>query len=295
MSSFGENDLLVNSRVVGRIRVLEVHAGSALFHRLILRLGVVLQETAEAEFESGRPVKGFEMRDLMGQLQLEENALTVGRLEWLGPRRNVRSSGHFSENQVEAICDLDTVRLEGLESRRAGREPIFWLALWPTLVDSQGFLNCDIRPIRAAIPRDNWVSLLSSFRNSRIDVLEIRRPELASPDFDAAVGHLREARTRVDRGDYDEAVAACRRAIESVTAVLNLGQKATDIETALDAVTDEKRAKAYAGIVARLKELAGHTIHRSHAPGRYVRAEAQFIIGTTEYSIALLAQLLYSA
>src|SRR2546426_2797986 len=44
MSSFGENELLVISRIVGRIRVLDLSPGSAVFPRLIVRLGVALHD-----------------------------------------------------------------------------------------------------------------------------------------------------------------------------------------------------------------------------------------------------------
>ncbi len=40
------------------------------------------------------------------------------------------------------------------------------------------------------------------------------------------------------------------------------------------------------------KGLANYAIHRSEAPGRYSRTETQFVVGTAEHSLALLAGLL---
>jgi len=292
MSSFGEKELIVNSRIVGRIRILGIYAGQAVFPRLTFRLGVSLQDTPTELFAPGRPIQAYEIRDMRGELRLEENAKALGLIHWAGSRRYVRSSAGAYENQVEVVCDLDWIRIETFEDHRAGSEPVLWVALWPSLVDAHGFLDCDIGPIKAAVPRDNWLQVLSALTDSRREVLEVQRPVLESPDFDAAIGHLKESRTRVGRGDYDEAIAACRRAIESTVKALDVPSKPGAIEQALAAVTDDKRAKAYAGVVAKLKELANFTIHRHEAPGRYTRTEALFVVGATEHTIALLASLL---
>jgi len=258
----------------------------------MFRLGITLHESPKDLFAPNRPIQGFEVRDLRGEVRLDEHQNVLGNLVWIGPRRYVRSTSYGSENYVETVCDLDRIRLERLEQYRAGREPILWLALWPTLVDGHGFLDCDINPIRATVPRDKWVSILATLADTRLALLEVARPALESPEFDAAVGHIRDARARVDRGDFDEAVAACRRAIESISNALNVGHKAAELEQALATLTDESRGKAYAGIVSRLKDLGGHTIHRPEASGRFTRAEAQFVVGAAEHTLALLATLL---
>jgi len=292
MSSFGECELLVINRIVGRIRVLDLYHASALFPRIVIRLGVTLHDNPKNEFGPGRPIQAFELRDVRGELRLEENARVVGSLHWAGPPRFVRSSSYGAENQVELACDLDALRLERIEEHRGGSEAMFWLALWPILMDEQGFLDCSVQPLRAAIPRDKWVAVLGSLTDARVTLLEVTRPHLQAPEFDAAIGHLREARTRVDHGDFDESVACCRRAIESITKALNIGHEAGDLEKTLGAVSDEERGKAYAGIVSRLKGLANYAIHRAEAPGHYSRVEAQFVVGSTEHSLALLAGML---
>src|SRR5574341_283622 len=292
MSSFGEKELFVNSRTIGRIRILGIHTGQAAFPRLVFSLGVSLQDVPADQYAPQQPIQEYEMRDLRGELRLEEYAKALGSIHWAGSRRHVRSSANAYENQIEAVCDLDWIRIETLEDYRAGNEPVLWVALWPTLVDAHGFLDCEIGVIRADVPRDSWLQVLSALTDSRREVLEVQRPVLDSPEFDAAIGHIRESRTRVGRGDFDEAVAACRRALESAAKALDVPSKAGGIEQALAAVTDDKRAKAYAGIVAKLKDLANYSIHRHEAPGRYTRTEAMFVIGATEHAIALLASLL---
>ncbi len=292
MSSFGESELLVGSRIVGRVRALDVVSGSAIFPRLDIRLGFALHDSPKYEFGPDRPIQAFEVRDVRGELRLEENAKTVGYLHWAGARRFVRSTSYGAENDVLLVCDLDSSRMEMIEEHRAGRDSLFWLALWPSLVDEHGFLDCDVRPLRVAIPREKWIAVVGSLTHARVTLLEVKRPRLEAPEFEAAIGHIMEARTRVDRGDFDESVACCRRAIEALSRALDIGHKAASLEGSLGAVTDEKRAKAYAGIVSRVKELGNYTIHRSEAPGRYSRTEAQFVVGTTEHVLALLAGLL---
>jgi hypothetical protein len=292
ISSFGENELSVNSRIVGRMRVLDVYQGSALYPRLTFRLGVSLQDHPSDTFSPGRPIKGYEIRDLRGELRLEEGAKALGILEWTGPRRYVRSATHAFESQVELVCDFDWARLETIEEYRAGNQPTLWLALWPTLVDGKGSLDCDIRPVRAQVPRDRWIETLAQLTGVRRTLIEIVLPTIQAPEFKAAVGHVEEARRRVDRGDFDEAVAACRRAIESMSAALNVPNEVNALEKKLAGVTDAKRAKAYAGIVARVKDLGNVTIHRPEGPGSYLRAEAQFVVAVTSQMLGLLASLL---
>jgi hypothetical protein len=292
MTSFGENELQVGSRLVGRVRVLGILPGTAVFPRIVIRLGVTLHDSPKNEFAPGRPVEAFEVRDLQGELRLAEGGMAVASLHWIGHRRHVRSSSYGSENEVSLTCDLDPFRLERLEEHRAGGEIAFWLALWPTLVDAIGFLDSEIRPLRFVIPRETWLEVLGALTDSHVTLLEVRRPHLEAPEFKAAMGHVRDARNRVDHGDFDESVACCRRAIEAMAQALDVPHAASGLEEALAKVTDTKRAKAYAGIVSKLKELGNYTIHRHEATGKYTRAEAQFAIGSTEHALALIAMLL---
>lgn len=292
ISSFGEMELCVNSWIVGRVRVLDVYQGPALYPRLTFRLGISLRDHLSDAFSPGRSIKDFEIRDLRGELRLEEGAKALGLIEWIGSRQHIRSGPHATENQVEVVCSLDWARLETIEEYRAGKPPTFWLACWPTLVDQTGFLECEIRPIRAQIPRDRWMELLTQLTGLRRTLVEIILPTVRTPEFGTAIGHIEEAQHRVDRGDFDDAVAACRRAIESMSAALSIPNDAKALEQRIAAATDARRGSAYAGILSRLKELGNVTIHRPEARGRYVRAEAQFVVAVTSHMLALVASLL---
>lgn len=291
-SSFGESDLIVNGRIAGRVRVLDVYHGTAVYPRLTFRFGVSLLEHPDDSFAPDRPIKDYQLRNLSGELRLEENGRAIGLYMWNGPRQHVRSSPNLFENQIEAVADLDWGRVETIEESRAGNESVLWLAMWPTLVDEVGFLDCEMRPICAHVPRHRWIELLTQLTGVRRSLLEIVLPSVQSAEFNGAVGHVEEARVRIDGGDFDEAVAACRRAIESLFRSLSMQNNAKALEERLVGITDAQRAKAYASIVSRIKEFGNLTIHRAEAPSRYMRAEAQFVVAVTSHILALLGSML---
>jgi ABC-type Fe3+/spermidine/putrescine transport system ATPase subunit len=293
VTSFGEGDITVNGIHVGKVRIQSVYQGQALFPRLTVRLGVVLLETPTRGLGPGRPLENFELRGVDGELRLDQHSKALGSLHLTGAQRSVQSSAQAFETQLEVACDLDWQRLEMLEEHRAGREPVLWIALWASLVDQKGAVDTRIDPIQTIVPRDRWLEFLGAQSGRRATLLEVTHPGGEAKQFKAAIGHVHDARARIDRGDFDEAVASCRRAIESIHSALDVPRKPNALEAAIASVTDVKRAKAYSGIVSRLKELGNFTIHRSEAPGRYSRGEAQFVVAATEYSLALLAGLLW--
>ena len=70
MPSFGESDIRVSGRHVGRVSISNVRPGLAVFPRLILDVGILLQDSPNDLFEPGRPIQGFELRELSGELRL---------------------------------------------------------------------------------------------------------------------------------------------------------------------------------------------------------------------------------
>jgi hypothetical protein len=291
MTSFGETDLLLGNRIAGKVRVLGVHHGQALFPRLAFGLGIALHDFPATAFPSSDPLEGYEIRGLGGELRLDENARAVGALTWIGGRQNIRSSRHGSENQIVLACDLDWPRFEAIEENRSGNEAIFWLCLWPTVVKGAEYLDSEVRTFRVQVPRETWLKYIEPLTGLRHELVEIPIPSASTSEFLAATKHIAEARRRVDTGDFDEAVICCRRSMEATFVALNLKNDARELETLLAPITDAGRAKAYASIVARIKELGNLTVHRGEASGMYRRVEAQFAVATTAHTIHLLAHL----
>lgn len=291
MTSYGEAEIMVSSRIVGRMRVLYFFRAPAIYPRLGIKLGCTLHESTKAEFEPGRPITQFELRGLSGELRLQELADTVCTVEWAGQRRHVRSSDYGNESQIDGVCDLDAYRLERIEALRNGAEPSFWLALWPILTDQQGPLDAGIRPIRLTVPRERWLEFLSSVRDDAWAVLEVPFSASDAARFQAALTHVRNARKRIDTGDYDDAVAACRRSIEALAGELGVNRSLDQFVPLLETWTDERRAKEYGGIISRIKQLAGYAIHDFGQPVTYSRAEARFVVATTEHLLAMVGAL----
>lgn len=295
MSSFGETDLLLGNRIAGRIRVLGVHSGKAIYPRFVLSISVSLHEYQETKIPPSLALQGYELRELTGELRLGENTSAVGPIRWSGTKKPIRSFPYPLDNNVEMVCDLDWARVEAIEEHRAGGEAIFWLALWPQVSNKTEIVDSEVRVFRIHVPRDKWITFLEQLTGLRRSLVEVVLPSIQSSEFSLAVGHINEGRARIDRGDFDESISSCRRAIESMTKALSIPNDAGSLEAKIASITDAKRAKAYAGIVSRLKELGNLTVHRSNAGPLYMRAEAQFVVATTGQMLALLATLLQSS
>jgi hypothetical protein len=194
------------------------------------------------------------------------------------------------------VCDLDPWRLERIERRRNGGVPTFWLEMWPSIVCKGEQLHVQVQPIRMDVPREQWLAFLGRVRHGQFEILEVPVPTEQLEAFKRAFEHTTTARQRVDLGDYDEAVARCRKALDVVyqTFPKRDGKEGEEdgLRVALAAATDERRAKEYAGIVARLKQLGAFAHHDLGEVGvEYSRAEAQFVVRMTEHVLALVGRL----
>lgn len=293
MSSFGENHIVAGGKLIGQIRLQAAQAEPAVFPRLLLRFGIELRELPNEVFEINRPVESIELRDLPGIVRIGEHGKVLGGLIWTGNRNRVRSGKSIGESQVQLACDLDWGRLEQFEAVRNGGDAVLWIELWPSLWDAQGALAVDVRQFRTSLPHSEWFPILQAFLGERRSLVEVVHPGRPSPEFDAALGHLRESAGRIPKGDYDEAVAACRRAIEATCKALGVSTaKPEFLQEALTAVLDKAQAKSYTAIVTQLKLLANEAVHRGEAKAEYGRAEAMFVLGVTQQLIGLLATLL---
>lgn len=291
MASLGEADLTVNATRVGKVRALSIYPDPAVFPRLGITMGFTLLEPKEVSLPSGRgPLVGYEVRDAFGELRLAESGPVMGSVWWAGPRRFVRSSSYGNESQVRFVCDLDHWRLEQIEKHRSGGVPRFWLQLWPMLVKGTEILDAEVSGLALKVPRDEWLEFVSKVGGCKFDVVEVLFPEAGTDCLGRSVERLRDARSRLFAGEYNDAVALCRKAIEGLT----LGQrkpKAGDaLRQLLNGLVADKRAEHYAGIASKLKQLSAF-VHHETSDTTYSRVEAQFVVRTTEALVALVAGL----
>jgi len=287
MTSFGENDVLVDSRKIGHVRIKRIGRGAAVYPRLLVTLGITLHQDAEGSKTPGALKTLFELRALDGELRLTEYGEVVGPLTWAGEKRYIQSSPSSNERELTLACDLDFYRLEQIERFRDGQQPRFWLQLWPTLISSGIFLNAGIHAIEMRPLREDWLAFYGAIGGDQHDIIELRYSARDAAQFERAIVRLREARNRITTGDYDGAVGACRKAIEVFEQELD-GPNKEAIGNLIHTRTDAKRAKEYTGIVSRLKQLSGFDHHELGGPITFSRSEAQFLVRCTEALAALL-------
>lgn len=291
MPSIGECDLIVNSQVVGTIRGLYIFADSAVYPRLGIQLSVSLRDVPESELSFGKSLVGYELRDISGEIRLSENADVLGALSWAGARRYVRSSASGFESQVKCVCDLDPFRIELVERHRNGVPPKFYVELWPVLVRGSEFLDAHVTSLELRVPREGWLDFLARAGGRDYEIIEVQYGPMEREHFRRAFQRTKDARGKLAAGDYDEAVGLCRKALEALSHELPSLDGDNPLRSLFVRATGEKRGAEYTGIVSRLKQLAAFAHHEFGSPLTYSRAEAQFIIRTTEGVLSLTSVL----
>jgi len=281
--SYGEQVISVNATIIGRVRVLQMQSASPIYPRLGILLGVTLGKPGSSPFNASIP-DAFELRDLRGELRLQEHGGTVASIEWAGPRRFVRSDGH--EHRIETVCELDRMRVERIEELRNGSAPTFHLQLWPTLVASGEWLDSETTVVLATVPRDTWVAILDGWNHSQTAVLEVPFAEVRSDQFKKAVRHLTKARQWLSDGEYTAVVSECRLAIDGLFVDLDETDKSKLARQLMPAVPSE-RADRYSAVVKALKDVAAEAHHKSADFGR---AEAMFVLQSVSHAIAFVGR-----
>lgn len=287
MSSYGETDLQIEARNAGRIRLLHVFADNALYPRLGLALGISLDDPTKIE---GLPEK-LEVRDLVGELRTNEHGGAVGVVRWLERRHSVKPQSYHQEHQLRLICELDPWRLEVLERHRAGGPLQLYLQVWPLVVSGSEPLSATARSFRVSIPREDWLEVVSGMIGSHFDIVEIQYTAREAERFKRAIALTATARKRIGAGEYDSAVAECRKVIEALTMEVRQEFPEEPLNRLFQARTDERRAKEYSGLISKLKQLTGFAIHEFGVPVTYSRGEAQFVLRVTESVLSLVGSL----
>ncbi len=281
MPSLGEISISVNNlHDAVKISIQDIIAAPAIYPRLLLNIGIILAETKDG---ASYPLKDYELIDLEGELRLSENNATIGTIRWSGQRHQHKSSTVPREHRTNLFCDLDPWRIEQIEQHRDGREPTFWIQLWPTLAGGDYFTNIQTWPTRITIPRDKWIKILEGIGYGDFEIVEITRGEIDKELYSRAISHLKEAEDRLNHGDYDGCLVDCRKAIEAMVKATPKGE-GKQVE-AFKAVLVEQlganRAEYLTGIISRVKEWTNVAAHSQGQPVEYTRSEAVFILNST--------------
>lgn len=298
MASLGEERIQsAAGRLLGQCHVRGIHSGTAIFPRLVIQLGISLsdihpQSSGVVAFrgEEIKEIVRYKIVDIWGELVIGSHQ-TVGVLQWLSKRHHVHSFSYPNEDQVELICDLDGSRLAKLEQFRNGGDLDLSLALQFTTETLEPAPSGGTRPIdarvstfRFSISRDEWLKFLERVGFSSARVFEIKfKPE---PDdaFVRAMDYLSAAQIKVEQGRYNEAVANSRMVFDEITRRVP-HERTKDV---FEAHTHPSRAEQYTDILLKVKKLTNRAVHAQADPVTFSRHEAQFIVATTGYLLALL-------
>lgn len=297
MSSLGETDIQYSHRTIGKLRVLQLVAESAIYPRLGIRLGCSLYEVPETQAGHGMPLTGYELAGIGGELRLSELGHVVGSVLAPGRPSRVRSGAYPYEHQLTLTCDLDHLRLERIEEWRGGQPPVFWLQLWLTLVREGQYLESDAHVFRMHVPREQWLEFLGQSRGNGYSVIEVRYLPSEAAVFQAALGHLRAARASIDLGDHRAAVGNCRLALDAVLDEhprVPKGPRPEQIKALWELAgerADTGNIDQYRTFLSKLNSLTSVTHHNYGTAVAFRRSEALFIVRLTESLLALLGDL----
>lgn len=289
MASLGEGEISSGSWIIGEVRLKSFQPDPAVYPRLRVDIGVQLHVlSAESRFPESL-VAPLQLRETSGELRLGETAEAVGPL-YAGGSHVVVFSAPRTEAAVSLFCDLDHARLEAIERKRNGAAPTFYVQIWPRIVGPRGPIDADARILRARVPQEDWLRTYAALGGGHFDLLEIQFSAREAEQFKRAVARLQDARNHVSTGQYDDAVAKCRNAIDALRRELDVTEDGT-LEALVRRHTDDDRTKEYVGLLSKLKQLTGFAHHEFGQPIKYSRDEAQFIVRVTESFVALIGRL----
>lgn len=278
MQSIGEAEILIETTIVGKVRVQHLSALDALRPRIGLLIWVDLNPI-NGSLHSGQPrTAEYWLTDLRGDLRLSEKGPSIAIVQWVGVHREVRALPYPSESQIQLACDLDPWTLERLETQRDGQDLAFWIELWPRLEHpGAGYLSASIRGFRLAVPRADWLRFLEAVGYGTYELLELRIPAGTPELAHRAIGGVQTAQRRLWAGDHEAALTECRKAIEALETLAPGGK----LEALLAGPHHPDRATAYASIASKLKALASVAVHDYGREAVFSRAEIGFLIRTT--------------
>lgn len=287
-TNYGEARVSIDQYLVGEVRVTSAEVEPAIYTRI--RFGLAWTLGMLHRSGTSDPPSEYRLIDYGGELRLGRNGPVVGSLMRPGPRLPLRALPYVSAQQDAVVVELDGARFERLEEYRAGGAVALTMRLWPQIELDGSTAVARIDEMFLSIPREDWLSVVSSVTGGHTELLEIRYHLSHAAQYRESLTELAMARAAVDSGNFDGAVLQARK---SVTLLEDAVKAATggDVATALARRIDERHVKLYTGLIARAKDMGNIKAHRA-AAREYSRAEAQFAVRFAAILIEVLAALL---
>jgi hypothetical protein len=289
MSTLGDAEVYVSQSTAGKIRLIDVALPLAISPRLMFRFSYSLNLSSDWLNKQGMPPDALVIDDVVGELSWND-ATAICPVSWHGPAQAMISGRHNYEPQFKMYADIDWPRLMRIEELRSGRGPQFKLSLWPRgrLQDQRPEIR--VGDLQFRVPIEDWIAILNGLGPTRATTFQVMVQTSWSSGDSALAVNLREARERFDRGQYDGALASCRRALEALAQEIAKGDPADVIREFVTSRFDTKKADAINSIVAKTRHLASLSLHETGA-AEFSRIEAEMAIRITEALVSALSSI----
>jgi len=268
-----------NSRIVAEPAFLGL-SGSPAAGAYLLRFSISLQVKEWPEKE------GLVLELIRARVSVNGesgNTILLGFAEPEAPL--VLRVGQYSyPSNVLLDCLAQPSALEVIEELRRGGDLIFTLQLQAmSRFERETACSQDSLPCR--VNQKDWLGVLGEAGYGRSLLFEVPIPNAdATVELGPGVDLLNLARSHLINGYYDEAVAACRRAIESLEAALNQKQMR---RSSIQAYQSNKEKMTKLQRECLLREAVIHFTHPTHhapkggAEERISRQDAIMTVGIT--------------
>lgn len=197
--------------------------------------------------------------------------------------------------QVMLCLDLDPYKIEAIENLRNGGDLNFRLMIGGIVQTPSGGQTQAVHEngLSLAVNQRTWIDVLKAAGYGRFLVIEIPYPaEDASGPLAQAVSNLEKAKSHFGMGHYDEAVAGCRKALDSLTAGLGDADK---VKEARNSYFEERDIREDMPIEIRARFLREAIRHYAHPAAHgestsnqehYDRVDARLMLTITAAALA---------
>lgn len=206
----------INSQTFADVNTTKIHAELGLgFYRLVFQVDFVFYPRPQGESAT--------LVELGGEVKVKGKAggpYYLGRLVSRSRPLLIEVRQYTNKRSETLEIELDHRRLEAIEEIRLGEGLTFTLSWWGRVLLGSVFHNVfheDSFPVN----QGTWIEILGQCGYSRTMLLEVPVPDTESaPVLAEAVSRLKKAQEALVRGEYREAVGACRDVLESLSQVL---------------------------------------------------------------------------
>lgn len=193
-------------------------------------------------------------------------------------------AGSSHDNFHLHLLSLAPSQMEVIERVRAGQDIQLLLKLQGEVWRGHEFTNIQ-ETVSCPVSQSDWLKVLEQCEYGRSILFEVPLPASHAADAPAPAQYLQRAKTHFVKGHYDDAVAACRLALEAITTSptdkgdTDVAVKAWKGGRASD-LSIGQRELVLRQVLAQYTHLAHH-----HEPGentsRYDQSMASMVLGMT--------------